>query len=410
MAELRRAYDVAVIPHFNDKLPDSLDVLVLIDATILKRKMLYAIDQFVMRGGRLIVMMDPYLRFNRSSNVINPSPSLEINDISDVLQKYGVKYLGESVVGDTQLASVVSDQQQGRMSFPYWMRVTKPGLSQSHPATADLNEVFMVEPGALELIEGVNAKALITTTENSGALARKNFSNKTPRELAQTFEIDEDRRILAAVLNGPYNSAFSSPPEDSRQAQHLEQTNELAGPIFVIADIDWLFDPFSLQQTNVGGQLVVRPLNDNLAFMLNIVEYASGEQALIAIRSRGKLKRPFSRVAKLFQTAEQKFQERESELGQQVAEIESRVSQYLKAAETSGKGMSPIEIERELEKFRLELLPARRELRSVRRQIRNEVDQLGRRLTLTNIIAGPVLVGLWGLGVMAWRRRTRHIS
>ena len=73
MAELRRAYDLAVIPHFNDELPDALDVLILIDATILKRKMLYAIDQFVMRGGRLIVMMDPYLRFNRSSNIINPS-------------------------------------------------------------------------------------------------------------------------------------------------------------------------------------------------------------------------------------------------------------------------------------------------------------------------------------------------
>jgi ABC-2 type transport system permease protein len=410
MAELRRAYDVAVIPHFNDKLPDSLDVLVLIDATILKRKMLYAIDQFVMRGGRLIVMMDPYLRFNRSSNVINPSPSLEINDISDVLQKYGIKYLGESVVGDAQLASVVSDQQQARMSFPYWMRVTKQGLSQAHPATADLNEVFMVEPGALELLEGVNAKALITTTENSGALARKDFSNKTPSELAQAFKIDEDRRTLAAVLNGPFNSAFSSPPEETRQAQHLKQTNGLAGPIFVIADVDWLFDPFSLQQSNVGGQVVVRPLNDNLAFLLNIIEYASGEQALIAIRSRGKLKRPFTRVAKLFQTAEQKFQERESKLGQQVTEIENRVAQYLKVAETSDNGMSPIEIERELQKFRLELLPARRELRSVRRQIRNEVDQLGRRLTFINIMSGPVLVGVWGLGVMAWRRRTRHIS
>jgi ABC-2 type transport system permease protein len=410
MAELRRAYDVAVIPHFNDKLPDSLDVLVLIDATILKRKMLYAIDQFVMRGGRLIVMMDPYLRFNRSSNVINPSPSLEINDISDVLQKYGIKYLGESVVGDAQLASVVSDQQQARMSFPYWMRVTKQGLSQAHPATADLNEVFMVEPGALELLEGVNAKALITTTENSGALARKDFSNKTPSELAQAFKIDEDRRTLAAVLNGPFNSAFSSPPEETRQAQHLKQTNGLAGPIFVIADVDWLFDPFSLQQSNVGGQVVVRPLNDNLAFLLNIIEYASGEQALIAIRSRGKLKRPFTRVAKLFKTAEQKFQERESKLGQQVTEIENRVAQYLKVAETSNNGMSPIEIERELQKFRLELLPARRELRSVRRQIRNEVDQLGRRLTFINIMSGPVLVGMWGLGVMAWRRRTRHIS
>jgi ABC-2 type transport system permease protein len=410
MVELRRAYDLAVIPHFVDKLPDGLDVLVLIDATILKRKMLYAIDQFVMRGGRLIVMMDPYLRFNRSSNAINPSPSLEINDISDILQKYGVKYLGESVVGDAQLASVVSDQQQGRMSFPYWMRVTKQGLSKSHPATADLNEVFMVEPGALELLAGANGTALITTTENSGASARKDFVNKTPRNLAQAFETDDHRRTIAAVLNGPYDSAFVSPPEGANPAGHLKRTRGSAGPIFVIADVDWLFDPFSLQQSNVGGQVVVRPLNDNLAFLLNIIEYASGEQALIAIRSRGKIKRPFIRVAELFQTAEREFQERELELGRQVAEIESRVTRYLEAADADGNGTSPEQIEKELENFRMELLPARRELRSVRRQIRNEVDLLGRRLTFINIVAGPVLVGLWGIGAMVWRRRRRHIG
>ena len=268
----------------------------------------------------------------------------------------------------------------------------------------------MVEPGALELLEGANAKALIMTTENSGASARKDFSNKTPRDLAQAFETDENRRILAAVINGPYNSAFSSPPYDTPQDQHLKKTSGLAGPIFVIADVDWLFDPFSLQKSNVGGQVVVRPLNDNLAFMLNIIEYASGEQALIAIRSRGKLKRPFTRVAKLFQTAELEFQERELELGRKVAEIESRIAQYLEETNVSGNGTSLERNEQELEKFRVELLPARKELRSVRRKIRNEVDQLGRRLTFINIIAGPVLVGLWYFGVTAWRKRIRHIS
>lgn len=268
----------------------------------------------------------------------------------------------------------------------------------------------MVEPGALELLAGVNAKALITTTLNSGASARNNFSNKTPRALAQDFEIDESRRTLAVVLNGPYSSSFSSPPEDTHQIQHLKETDGSAGPIFVIADVDWLFDPFSLQQSNVGGQVVVRPLNDNLAFLLNIIEYASGEQALIAIRSRGKLKRPFIRVAKLFQAAEIEFQERELELGRQVAEIESRIAKYLEAANSSGNEKSFETNEKEIKKFRMELLPARKELRSVRRQIRNEVDLLGRRLTFINIIAGPLLVGLWYFVVIAWRRRIRLID
>jgi len=406
MAELKRAYDLAVIPHFKDQLPEGLDVLVLIDATILKREMLYSIDQFVMNGGGLVVMMDPYLRFNRASNTVNPSPSQDINDISDILQKYGVKYLGENIVGDSELASVVSDKQQGRMSFPFWMRIAKKGLSESHPATADLNEVFMVEPGALEITRDEGGRALITTTENSGALERKKFSAKTPRELTQAFKSDKRRRIIAAMLNGPYYSAFASPPEGAKAAVHLKRSAGPGAPVFVIADVDWLFDPFSLQQTNVGGQVIVRPLNDNLTLLLNIIEYAGGDAALIAIRSRGKLQRPFTRVAELFQSAERKFQERESALAKRVFEIESRIARYSETAEPESTQL-PDKIKEDLKKFRMELLPARRELRAVRRQIRNEVDNLGRRLTLLNLLAGPALVGIWGMGVAAWRRRRR---
>jgi len=152
MVELKRAYDIAIIPHFKEVLPDGLDVLILIDTTILRRELLYAIDQFVMKGGGLVVMMDPYLRFNRASNAVNPQPSDEINDISDILRKYGVRYLGDAIVGDAKLASVVADQKQARLSFPFWMRIQRDGLSSSHPVTANLNEVFMVEPGALKLL------------------------------------------------------------------------------------------------------------------------------------------------------------------------------------------------------------------------------------------------------------------
>ena len=410
MAELKRAYDLAVIPHFKDTLPDGLDVLVLIDATILRREMLYAIDQFVMKGGGLIVMMDPYLRFNRASNTVNPSPSNDINDISDILQKYGVTYLGESVVGDGELASVVAEKSHGRMSFPFWMRVSKKGLSEFHPATADLNEVFMVEAGALELLQNGRGTALITTTENSGTLALKNFKDKTPRELAQAFEPDRRRRIIAAQLFGPYDSAFASPPKGAKTTGHLRQSTGPGAPVFVIADIDWLFDPFSLQQSNVGGHVVVRPLNDNLAFLLNIIEYASGDEALISIRSRGKLKRPFTRVGKLFQAAERKYREHEAVLAGRVSEIEGQISRYLETAGAGKSGPLAKRIKNDLKKFRMELLPARKELRSVRRQIRNEVDSLGRRLTLINLVAVPVLVGIWGMVVAVLRRRRRHAS
>ena len=390
MAELKRAYDIAVIPHFSEALPEGLDVLLVIDATILRREMLYAIDQFVMRGGGLIVLMDPYLRFDRASNVVNPEPSAEINDISDLLQGYGVRYLGESVVGDALAASVVADQQQSSMSFPFWMRIRGDGLSPLHPVTADLNEVMMVEPGSLDIGDAGRATSLITTSEQSGARPRRDFADLTPRELAAGFAPDGRRRTVAAALRGPFDSAFANPPEGRHRSRSTAEP-----VVFAVADVDWLFDPFSLQRVEVGDQVMVRPLNDNLTFLLNMVEYASGDAALIAIRSRGRLQRPFTRVAALFRAAEERFREKEAALAGRVVEIESQIDE-IQAANA---------LDREAGTFQAELLSARRELRAVRRRIREEIDRLGRRLTIVNLLAGPALVLLFAGAVFGWQRR-----
>ena len=407
MAELKRAYDIAVIPYFKKDLPEGLDALLLIDTVVLRREMLYAIDQFVMRGGSLIVMLDPYLRFDRTSNAVNPEPSTEINDISDLLQKYGVRYVGDSVVGDAELASPVADQNQVRMSFPFWMRIGEKGISRSHPVSADLNEVFMVEPGELKLLDPTRAVPLISTTEHSGASPRANFSNELPRELAMDFKPDDRKRVIAAAIRGPFESAFAAPPEGVDDTHYIRRS-EAPSVVFAVADVDWLFDPFSLQKVDVGDRVVVRPLNDNLAFLLNMVGYAAGDGALIAIRSRGKLDRPFTRVAKLFRTAEQRFHREEQALTQRVSEIESRITALPGVTKDTKFDQLPVEIKDELSKFQTELLAARRKLRDIRQKIRSEVDLLGQELTIINLASGPLLTLVFAMVVRIQRGRGRH--
>ena len=406
LSELKNAYDIAIIPYFKTSLPDNLNVLVLIDATILRKEMLYAIDQFVMKGGSLVVMLDPYLRSNRNSNKVNPDPSEEINDISDVLMKYGVRYLGKDVVGDDTFSSVVTDKQQARLSYPFWMRISGDALSQSHPTTADLNEVFLVEAGSLEFKYPEKSLALITASKNSGTISRKHFFKKEPRELALSFSSDNQERIIAAFLRGPFESAYKRIDTEGNGI-HMA-SSQLAPTIFVVADVDWLFDPFSLQTTNIGGRVVVRPLNDNSTFLLNMIEYASGEQSLIAIRSRGKIQRPFTRVTSLFQLAEKEFKEQELSIAKQVSEIENRMAQYSNSIDGSKIGRLPNEIKESLIKFRKELLPARRELRMVRRKIRDQVDSLGRVLVFLNLLSGPLAVLFFAGAVYTCRRRQKN--
>ena len=406
MAELKRAYDIAVIPHFREALPEGLDVVIVLDATILRREMLYAIDQFIMAGGNLILMIDPYVRFHRASNQVNPQPSKEINDISDLLLVYGIRYLGGDVVGDVTLAAPVADRRQVKMSFPFWMRLRQEQLSASHPVTAALNEVFFVEAGALSLEAGNRAQALVTTTEKSGSRQRQGFNEKTPRQLALDFKPDGRRRVIAAALRGPFESAFKKPPREIGETKHLRRSED--GPvIFAIADVDWLFDPFALQSMEVGGQLVVRPLNDNLALLLNLVEYASGDPALISIRSRGRLQRPFTRVVKLFQAAEERYREQEAGLARQIAEIEKRVQVLAGQEGIDNYDQLPAEVKSEVRKVQQKLLPMRKKLRDIRHRIREEVDSLGRHLIVINLLAGPFFVLLFAAFVHLVRRKRK---
>ena len=401
MAELKRAYDVAVVPFFKTELPPDLDVAILLGADILHEEMLYSIDQFVMSGGSLIVMIDPYSRVKRANNVTNPSPSVEINDISDLLFRYGIKYEGEEIVGDAQFASIVGDGDQGRLNYPYWMRITSAGLSAHHATTANLNEVLFVEPGAFRLER--DAFALVTTTAEAGTSSRNDFDRLAPRDLAMSFKGQSEQKVLAAAVQGPLRSAFESAPASDSRVHIVESVGMPL--VFAIADVDWLFDPFSLQKTTLGQDIVVRPLNDNLALMLNILEFATGDDHLLAIRSRGQLHRPFSRVAELFQAAQAKSQAREAGLARKVDELEQQITAATQGASDISYEDLPETITAKLKEFESELLAARRELRAVRHSIRSEVDRLGKQLTLFNLLAGPVQVGLLAFGVFLYRRR-----
>jgi len=404
ISQLKQAYDIAVIPHFTAKIHKDLDVLLIIDATILQREMLYEIDQFVMRGGSLIVMMDPRVRFNPASNKVTPLPSKEVNDISDLLLRYGLRYQGEKVVGDVELASFVVDNQQRRLSYPFWLRIRQEGLADTNPVTANLNEVFFAEPGALEVLDEERAVPIITTTQKSGTLDREAFEGAEPSKLSAGLKPDGKSRIIAAMVRGPFESAFDAAPSDAAVAKHAKRSTG-APSLFVVADVDWIFDPVSLQKVELDGRVIVRPLNDNLTFLLNMIEYASGDPALIAIRSRGRLQRPFTRVAKLFTHAQEQYRESEAELVQKISNVETEIAKIPAAAGVERVDQLPEKVRSKVRALQRDLLPIRRNLREIRHKIRNDVERLGRRLTIINLLAGPLLVLAFGALVFAFRRR-----
>tara|TARA_Y100001968_G_scaffold91517_1_gene82326 strand:+ start:1921 stop:4533 length:2613 start_codon:yes stop_codon:yes gene_type:complete len=410
ISELKRAYDLAIIPYFKPQLPSGLNTLIILDAAILRRQMLYAIDQFVMEGGSLIVMVDPYVRSNRASNKLKPGPSDEVNDITDLLERYGLLYNDRQVVGDSSAGAVVADREQRSFTYPFWMRIRENGFSYDHPVTASLNELFFVESGYFENMAPDRVVPLVMTSIGAGVLDRTLFSKHLPRDLAAKFSTGNEKKLVAGAIRGPFQSAFAERPHETPNdatEQKKHRSLSIGAPsVFAVADVDWVFDAYSLQTTEIQGRTMVRPLNDNLTFLLNLLEFASGDRSLINIRSRGRLNRPFLKVESLFRAAQEAYQAEEKQLSERISTVEKLIAKAPDAAGVSKLSQLPTKLQKRVKELKTLALDLRRELRALRRTIREDVESLGQRLTLINMISGPFLVFFFWLFVSAYRGRS----
>ena len=180
--------------------------------------MLRSIDRYVAGGGTLIVLVDPFVRFNRASRRTWPAPSDELNDITDLLAAFGFRFDAREVVGDETFAAPVSIGGAGAGGYPFWIRVPEAGLAQSHPVTGALRELLFAEPGALEIEAGRGIVPLAFTSGRSGVLARERFADATPEALASEFAAGEETRVLAAYASGPFTECRHQRPGRGHRA------------------------------------------------------------------------------------------------------------------------------------------------------------------------------------------------
>ena len=402
--ELKRANDVVLVPFFNEQLPEQVDVLIVFQGTVLKRAMLYAIDQHVMGGGALIALLDPVVRSDQAGNEITFQPSTEINDLSDLLLAYGVRYVGDHIVGDAQLASPVSVNTDGaRVSYPYWLRFDKHHLGGDHPVTGGLNEVSLVEAGSLVIIEDSVAQPLLTTTDSSGSHPRDDYQTGNPYKLATDFKIEGGKRIVAAVIEGKLNSAYREGPVAARSG-HLHTAPD--SRVFVVADSDWLFDSFALHTTSLENEIITRPLNDNLTLLENMIAFGAGSE-LGNIPTRGRLSRPFTRVAWLFKKVEQEVKANQRSTFENVTALEKNLAEIRQVSGVEDLSELPSPLREQALPLQKELVAMRRDLRNIRLHIRERIDRLGNILAMLNIVSGPLMVLVFGAAVM-FLRRTKH--
>ncbi len=410
-----------------DVVDDDVSMLWIVQPKSLSNSMLYAIDQFILKGGTAMIFVDPLAESDPAAPIQGMPPGMppqgQNSDLPTLFGAWGLQFSPNDVVADAQLALPVSAGPAGRpMRHPGLLGITEAQLNSDDVITAGLNTINVGVAGHLSIAEGSAAtmEPLISSGTASGIVAASRFSFlQDPSSLLDGFIPSGETYVIAARISGSLPSAFPdgppatgvSPEDDSESAGpdtagHLSQSTDSVNMI-VVADVDILSDRLWVQQQNFLGQRIANAFASNGAFVVNALESLLGSAELIAVRSRATYSRPFTKVEELRVEAEAEYRETEQRLQSELAETERRLGELQSSREDTGNILMSPEQQTEVDRFIDQRAAIRKELRAVQRNLDKNIEQLGTRLKIINTALVPTLLTVFVLFAV-WRRSRRE--
>jgi len=405
----------------------------------LSERTLYAIDQFVLKGGKALVFVDPYSELQASHpSQFNPPGSPSASNLEQLFKAWGFEVPANTVAGDRRDAQRVGvpGARGGTRPLDYvaWLNLKADNLNRSDMITADLSHINMASAGIIEPLADAKTKIepLITTSPDSEKIpAEKLTGLPDVAGLLAEFKPENKRYTLAARVTGPAESAFPDgppkPPEAAAKPEAKEgepkPATEPAAPaseplkqsakpidVVVVADTDLLDDKFWLQKQDFFGHRLLAPTANNGDFVANAIEVLAGGEDLVGLRSRGTSARPFELVDEIQRDAQARYSAEESALQTKLKETQEKLASLTgKDQANTPTTLSP-EQAKAVEEFRTDMLQTRRQLRNVQAALRSDIARLKRRLRLLDIALIPIVVAVAAvaLGVLRLRRRHRR--
>lgn len=436
MNQLRQFFTVRDVPTDAQVIDPAVKVLVVAQAQNLSDATLYAIDQFVMRGGRLLAMTDPH----SESQLTHPGPTGQppastASNLDRLYRAWGIVAPEDKVVLDLRGAwrvrsSNPNDRVQS-VDYLAWFNLQGDSLDRGDAATADLNQVTVASAGEVRKAPGasIDFTPLLTSSDQSMLVdAAKVRQAPDPAALLAGFKADGQRHVIMARVHGVLHSAFPDgppmPPQDGHGGEqrpadfpaHLAATQEAAN-LVVANDSDILEDRFWVQTQDFFGQQMATPFSDNGALIGNLAETLAGGEALISLRSRGESLRPFTVVEDMQARAEARYRQTEQELQNRLQATERRLRELRQGTQAGPQApggernaaqavITPAQ-RAEIDKAREEILATRQQLRAVQLELRQDIERLQTWLKILNIAAVPLLLILLAIVLAVLRSRRR---
>ena len=417
--QMKEFFEVKRIHEKTSSLPEGLELLMLVHPKKIPERLLYMIDQFVLKGGKLLVFIDPNSETESFSPNTNQVKEGDNNsDLKELLDKWGVELVENKVVGDLLSARRVqigASDQPSVTDYIAWLDIKKDHMDDTHQATSKVQRLTFATSGFLKNNEknnNISFRRLVWSTTQSMQIdvADVKFT-PNPTNLLRNFVPSNEELTLAAEIKGNFSSNFPDGPPDTNIKNDFDKNkhiNESIKPttLVILADTDMLYDEYWLKYEQSGEVL---PIANNADFTVNLLEYLNGTEDLIGLRGKGVSSLPFIKVEKIQKEAEQKFRSKEQELLEKLNNYQSKLENIQKGSvEDGGKTLLTEKETLEIDKFREEMIFVRSELRKVQNALRKDIEKLDSILKFFNIFFVPILLIIISLVLGFIGRRKRY--
>ncbi|MBY0336734.1 MAG: Gldg family protein [Acetobacteraceae bacterium] len=430
VTQLREAVTLRDIGFDAQLIPEDVQVLILAHPQDLPEAAQYAVDQFVMRGGKLFLLLDPHseMQATRPGPGGRPATSTA-SSLDRLLAAWGLEAPSEEVVLDLRGAWRVRAPPQERVQavdYIAWFNLQGDSVNRQEVATAQIEQVSLGSAGAVRARPGaaIEFVPLLTSSAQSMVVpAERVRQQPNPVRILADFRADGQRRVLAARVRGTLTSAFPEGPpalpEGVERAEGLpphRARSEGPANLVVMNDSDVLNDSFWVRVQEFFGQLVAQPFSGNGSFVVNVTDTLLGSDAMISLRSRGESQRPFEVVEDIRRRADAQYRQTEQQLTERLQATERRLRELRQGTpanpaageRNANQTLITPEQRAEIDRAREEIAETRRQLRAVQLELRRDIEALETWLRILNIAAVPVLLTVVAvvMGVLRARRRS----
>ena len=416
VSELKKDFTVREIPMTATKIDDDIGVLLVVHPRDITDATQYAIDQFIMRGGKLLAFLDPHAYFDQKhdqmSQVLGESSGQ--SSLPALLKAWGVDMDLNKVVADLTFAG---HNPQNNSLMPTVLLINKDGINKDDVVTSQIDNLVLPFAGAFtgKPADGLKETVLLHSSSQSEQVEGVTASIAA-EQIVKDFKASGVDYAMAVRLTGKFKTAFPDGPpkpakDDKEEAKDQPKQTALKesktdGVVILVADTDMLADQVCVQVRNIMGYRMVQPMNGNLNLVQSLVEQLAGDSDLVTLRSRASLNRPFTRLKEMEAKAGREWEDKLKELETKKSETERKISE-LQAAKAGSEQkfiLSP-EQQKELANYQETVASANKDLKETRKKLRKETDSLEFWTKVMNIGAVPVLVAATGLVLAMYKRK-----